>query len=148
MKSNWIGQSLAVLLLAGSCAAAVPAEKPRDKTVRLAQSRVEAIDREHMTLTVKPASKGENLVLRITSATRFWKGKNYGTSRDLVVGDSVTGSIRKKSDGKNEALKISVQSTAKSAAKSAPKPAAKPVKKPATKPAKDPQKPEKPSDAK
>jgi hypothetical protein len=76
------------------------------QTVPLPKSQIQSLDLTNMTFTV--TLKGTNLTVFITSETRLFKNGNYAISKDLTVGDTVHGSLRKKGEGRHEAVRIFV----------------------------------------
>ena len=68
------------------------------------------LDFTNMTFTV--TLKGTNLTVFITSETRFFKNGQYAISKDLTVGDTVHGTLRKKAEGHPEATRIFVSAAA------------------------------------
>ncbi len=52
--------------------------------------------------------RNTNLTVFITSETRFFKNGQYAISKDLTVGDIVHGTLRKKAEGRHEAVRIFV----------------------------------------
>ncbi len=73
-------------------------------TVRLAKTKVEAVDLTNLTFTV--TVKATNLVVFITPDTRFFKAGKSATSKDLTVGETVHGTLRKAAEARREAVRI------------------------------------------
>jgi hypothetical protein len=106
--------NLRTFLKAGALAVFVGflAGQARGEVVRLEKSQIESIDRTNMTLTLKIELKAETLTVSITPETRLLKSGKYIITRDLAVGDRVTGTVRKTPEGKHEAVRLSVQAPA------------------------------------
>lgn len=83
----------AVLALALGLPLSASAQKAaKARPVNLPSARIVMIDFTNMTFTVEV--KGTNLVVFVTSESRFFKDGKYATSRDFNPGDEVRGSIR------------------------------------------------------
>ncbi|MBI1177024.1 hypothetical protein GC207_06245 [bacterium] len=124
-----IGRSIfrmGIITIAAFMTIAVSAQSiPKSKPVNLPRRVISAVDMTNMTFTV--TSKGTNLVLFITSETRFFKDGKYAITQDFKVGDEIRGTMTVAEDNKHLAVRLYSGQTPK-----APK-SAKPAKKPASK---------------
>jgi hypothetical protein len=77
------------------------------QSVLLPKSPIQSLDLTNMTFTV--TLKGTNLTVFITSQTRFFKNGNYAISKDLAVGDTVHGTMRKSMANRHEAVQVFVR---------------------------------------
>ena len=79
------------------------------QTVALAPGEIKAIDRVHMTLTIHHPKSDKDTVVRITSRTRLFVNRKYGTTRDLSPGDFIIGTAQRKDKGDLEAVRLYVE---------------------------------------
>ena len=73
---------------------------PSLRPLPLARSKVKAIDNGAMTITVA------NRTFQITSQTKLMKDGKPAVVADIIVGDEVTGLVKREADGKWTALKL------------------------------------------
>ena len=100
IKALLLGIGTALVLSLGSTALA--------QTIPLPKTRIQSLDFTNMTFTV--TLTGTNLTVFITSQTRLFKNGNYAISKDLAVGDTVTGTMRKGTANRHEAVQIFARS--------------------------------------
>jgi hypothetical protein len=73
------------------------------KILTLPKTPVQTLDLTNLTFTV---SMNTNLTVFITSQTRFFQKGKYAISKDLAVGESVQGTLKRSDDGRHEAVRI------------------------------------------
>ena len=72
----------------------------------LPESQIEAIDRIHMTLTVKELKQGNQLMLDITPHSRFFLNCEPAVTRDLEVGDRIKCAVRAGANGDVDLVRL------------------------------------------
>ena len=77
-----------------------------DKLIDLPPAKITQLDFTNMTFTVE--LKGTNLLIYVTSETRFFKDGRYAISKDLKEGELVRGKLKKAVDDhdRSEAVRI------------------------------------------
>lgn len=94
---------LAAALVAGALTTGLES-RAAEKMIPLPPARVVVLDFVNMTFTVD--LQGTNLMIHITSQTRFFKDGRYAISKDLTEGELVRGVLKPASDGRREAVRL------------------------------------------
>ncbi|HVY70143.1 MAG TPA: hypothetical protein VHH73_09455 [Verrucomicrobiae bacterium] len=81
-----------------------------DSTIALPKSQVVSVDRPNLTFTV--SRQGTNAVIFIVPDTRFFQGAKPATSTNLLIGQTVSGTLRERA-GRVEALRINLPAPAR-----------------------------------
>lgn len=74
---------------------------------KLQKSTVESIDRPNLRITLRLPDR-QTRVLQISSESRFLINNHYAINTDVEVGDTVSGTIKKRPDGVYEAVRLYV----------------------------------------
>lgn len=103
---------LAAIFAAGVAAAIVLAADPaKAKTEKLPRSHVSAVNPTNMTFAVLLGGSNETTI-RYTAKTRFFLNAMPAVSKDLEVGDHVSGTIKRGTNAEPEAVRIKIEKLA------------------------------------
>lgn len=107
MKTNSINWPLALALAGLVGLVSLVGKAGEAKEIKLPSSHVEAVNFTNMTFTV--TMEKTNLVVRITSETRFFLYGKPAVSKDLEASDHVSGTLRQPEEGPPEAVRIHIE---------------------------------------
>lgn len=103
---------LAILIGAAAAAAiALTSDPAKPKSEKLPRSHVSAVNCTNMTFAVLLGGSNETTI-RYTSATHFYLNRMPAVSKDLEVGDHVSGTIRRFTNAEPEAVRINIEKLA------------------------------------